>query len=130
VPRAAAVPEYDDRELEPLGLVHREDLHGLAEDRVRRIQLDGLVNPLAEPRGRGVVIEALGCGKLLDDQAHFPQAGQTLGAVRAEGNRPAEAGQLEEIAGRGAGAPVVAGGGPAAAAVPRPLPAPAGARAP
>ena len=60
LPLPAPVPEDHDRELEPLGLVHGQDLHGLAADRVRRVELDGIDRPIAQPRRRGVVVEPLG----------------------------------------------------------------------
>ena len=85
-----------------------EHLDGLGADRVGRVELDGRVDPLAESRGRGVVVEALGGGHLLQDEAQLAQAGEALGAVRAEGHGAGERRPLEEIPGGGAGRAVEA----------------------
>jgi hypothetical protein len=97
------MPQHDHRELEPLRLVHGEDLHGLGGDGVGRVNLGGVAHPGAQARGGGVVVEPVPRRGLREEEAQLAQAAEALGAVRAEGDGAGEGGALQEIARGGAG---------------------------
>ena len=89
-PLSFSVPDHDDRKLEALGLVNREDLDRFGADGVGRVELDGLVHPLPHAGGRRVVVEALVCRELLEEQAELAQTREALRAVRCRSDIPRE----------------------------------------
>src|SRR6185369_8202857 len=80
---------------------------GVARDRPRRVELDGVRRPGAQARGGGVEVETFPGGDGVEREAQLAGGVEPLRAVRPERERAAEGGALEELARRGPGRPLV-----------------------
>ena len=96
LPHGSRVPQHDHRELEPLRLVDGQDAHGISGDRMRAVESLRAIDPVAHALDDGVEVELLRERARLDLKTQLADATQALAAVRAERDRAADAGLLEQ----------------------------------